>query len=269
MYKPNANGLYQGKSLDGKPHTLDVVRKPNPSTYRLGDLGEFTCIECKWAGWRPESSTKNGGYITQPRVHNFMQHIDVYNLIKGLTSPPLPLWSGSWVSPRKKGDLFAYRVDANLPANLRTRWSGDAVKIKSFNTGTPIGTQRWTTPWQAANPWLLIEASGSNKSEILTDHQLLGSCENLGELARAAHKILSKREDKGQEVRYPEGLVPEGVEIPLPPIDVFVEGMAKIAQTTDYGQIHRALEQVQRGIIQLELLKEIEASLEAKLSIGP
>lgn len=266
-YQPNANGLYQGKSADGKPHTLDVVTRPSPSNYRPGDIGLFSCIECKWHAWREEDPVKTGGFITQPRVHNFMQHIDVYNLIKKLESPPLPIWSGSWVSPRKKGELFAFRVDANLPSNLRSRWSGDLSTIKSFFTNTPVGTQPWSTPWQAANPWMLVEASGSRKSEILPDNLLIGSGPNPGEIGRAVHAYLSKREEKGQEVRYPEGLVPEGVEVPLPPIDAFVAGMVKIAQTNNYGEIHRALEQVQRGILQLELLREVEEQLQAKLTI--
>jgi hypothetical protein len=258
IYKPNSQGVYTTKSVDGKPHTLDVQTNANGRVIT-------TCIECKWTHYGYYRTTKSP--LTQARLRDWYAHVGHYELMLGLIPPPLPVWMGSWKSPRRKGELFIYRFDANLPKPLYGYGNNPMAGVTEVSS--LIGRREWKSPWAAYNPWLVLEASGGSKQEIYSENRVLSWTANIPEAQRVVHKHLSKRFAKDEIVVFPATEIPEGLEVPLPPIDKFVEGMARIAQTNDYGQIHRALEQVQRGIIQLELLKEIEASLEAKLSIGP
>lgn len=257
-YKPDAQGLYKATSSDGRGHILNVV---NSQPYRF----VTECIGCKWSTYfyiRATGKTE----LTQARLRDWYEHIEHYELVMGLTYVPLPTWMGSWESPRLKGEMFIYRFDANLPQPLRGEWDGFSDSLVIAREAL-MNKWEWTSPYAAYRPWMIVESSGSKKEDIYSRHVLITRTGKIAEAQRVVHKHLSKRRDRGETVVFPMTEIPQGLEVPLPPIDKFVEGMAKIAQTNNYGQIHRALEQVQRGIIQLELLKEIEASLLSKLSI--
>jgi hypothetical protein len=261
IYKPNAQGIYQAISSDGKSHTLAVVT--GQGVYR--DV-TTQCVECKWEhfGYRAAKTD-----LTQARIRDWYEHVEHYELVMGLSPPPPSLWMGAWTSSRRIGALFAFRFDANMPS--RSGWASNPMHgIREARNN--VHKRRWSSPWAVNRPWHLIDSSGWKKDGIYNVHKTVAICTDMGEIQRAAHKELSDRAAKGELVDYPgPGSIdmPEGIEVPLPPIDAFVAHMIKVAQTANYGEILKALEQVKRGVTQLELLKEVEVALEAKLTIGP
>lgn len=252
------------RSIDGKSHTL--IKNTNRSSYGRAFIS-YDCKQCKWtSGSMNETSTGN---MTSARVREWNDHIRWYEELLRLTPVPKPVWMGSWVSQRKEGNFWIYHWNDKLPRGTQ-HWYGKKLfkdyidEALEFATG--IGQREWRGHWLAFAPLVVIE-SHKFKNKDVWDYTVRGLAADLSQAQLTVNKNLSTRERNGERVERAEQDWPIGLEAPMPAVEAFVENLVKISQTNDYGEILEALREVRRGIIQLELLQELEAQLESKLML--